>query len=67
VNGDTRVAGQNAAQYVRNSILHPNEVIAPGVPGMETFPASLMPQDYAQVLSDEDLENLVTYLFTLHD
>jgi cytochrome c2 len=64
-NAAMRVEGQTATEYIRNSILHPNDVIAPGVPGMETFPSNLMPQDYEQHLTEDELTNLVAYLFSL--
>ncbi len=54
-----RVEGQTAEEYLRISILNPGEYVVEG------FPDMLMPQIYADLLSDEDLDNLVAYLFTL--
>jgi len=68
----TRVAGQDAATYIRNSIINPNAYIVPnqkdaagndhiyGVGGQ-----SLMYQDYAKHLSDAQVNDLVAYLLTL--
>lgn len=55
----TRVEGQSAAEYLRNSILHPNDYV------VDTYPENLMPGVYADELSEEDLDNLVAYLLTL--
>jgi cytochrome c2 len=45
--------------YIRTSILHPNDFIVPG------YPADLMPQNYAEILTDEEVNDLVAYLLTL--
>lgn len=55
----TRVEDQSAAQYIYASIVAPNEYIVDG------FNAGLMPQNYAEVISDEDLAHIVAYLLTL--
>lgn len=54
-----RVAGENAALYLYNSIIHPNQYV------VETFLPGLMPQTYAEQLSEEELANLLAYLLTL--
>lgn len=64
VRAETRVEGQTAVEYIRNSILHPNDFIAPGDPA---FPPGLMPQDYEEVLTEEQINDLIAYLLTLHD
>jgi mono/diheme cytochrome c family protein len=56
-----RVEGETAEEYIHNSILHPSEHVVEG------FPDMLMPQTYADILSDEQVDNLVAYLFTLTD
>ena len=64
----TRVPGQSAAEYLRNSILHPNDYLVPNT-DTRVFAAggdSLMFQQYADYLSDDDVNNLVAYLLTLH-
>jgi mono/diheme cytochrome c family protein len=61
---ETRVEGENAVEYIRNSILHPNDYIVPGEP---SYPEGLMPQNYADVLSEQELNDVIAYLLTLHD
>lgn len=55
----SRVPGQSAEEYLHNSILHPNDFIVQG------FAAGLMPQNYVDTLSEEEINNLVAYLLTL--
>ena len=60
--------GQSAAEYLRSSILHPNDYLVPNT-DTRVFAAggdSLMFQQYADYLSDDDVNNLVAYLLTLH-
>lgn len=58
----TRVEGQSAIDYIRNSILHPNDYIVQGEPA---YPSGLMPQNYAEVLPEQELNDLIAYLLTL--
>ncbi len=63
----TRVEGQTAEDYLRSSILHPNDFLVPNT-DTNVFAAggnSLMFQQYADFLSEEDVNNLVAYLLTL--
>jgi cytochrome c2 len=55
-----RVPGQSAEEYLHNSILHPSEFVVPG------FPDMLMPQTYGDIFTDEEINDLVAYLFTLN-
>lgn len=55
----TRVAGLSAEEYVRQSILHPNEYVADG------YIAGVMYQNYEGQLSDEDVDALVAYVLSL--
>ncbi|MCK6580377.1 MAG: c-type cytochrome [Anaerolineae bacterium] len=64
VRAETRVEGQNAYQYVRHSILAPNDFIVPADAG-GPYPPNLMPQNYQEVLTPEELEDVIAYLFTL--
>ena len=52
---DKALAGKNAG-YIRESIVDPNKVVAEG------FAGDIMPQNYGEVLSDQELNALVTYL-----
>jgi len=56
-----RVEGETVEEYIRNSILHPSDFVVEG------FPDMLMPQTYADILTDEQIDNLIAYLFTLTD
>lgn len=55
----TRVPGLTPEQYLRQSIIDPNAYVVEG------FPAGQMFNNYAQVLTPEDVDNLVAFLLTL--
>lgn len=62
--GDTaanRVSGQSPALYLRQSIVSPNEHVVDG------FPSGVMPQNYGEILSQEQLADLVAYLLQQHE
>jgi mono/diheme cytochrome c family protein len=52
----TNVYSEKGEDYVRQSILNPNAVIAEG------FQANVMPQNFSQLLSEEELSFIVSYL-----
>jgi cytochrome c oxidase subunit 2 len=52
---DEVLSGQSAAM-VHEDIVDPNKVVAPG------YPASVMPLNFEETLSPEELEDLVQYL-----
>jgi hypothetical protein len=54
--GAERVEGQDAAAYIRNSIIKPNTFIESG------YPPNVMPQDFASRIPSEQLDALVSYL-----
>ncbi len=56
---ETRVAGQTAEQYIRESIVNPNAHIVEG------FTEGVMYQNYAQDLTEEQIDDLVAYTLTL--
>lgn len=56
---ETRVPGQTAEQYLRNSILHPDEFLVEG------FAPGLMYQNYDTDLATETVDDLVAYMLTL--
>ncbi len=58
----TRVAGQSAIDYIHESIVNPQAYIVPGDP---VYPENLMPQNYGEIFSEEDLNNLIAYLLSL--
>lgn len=54
-----RVAGQSAEAYLYNSILHPGDYVVPD------FLPNLMPANYADLLTEQELAELIAYLATL--
>ena len=56
VAADAKKAGEDPAAYVRESIVDPNKVFAPG------YPNGGMPGSYGDSLSAEEIDALVTYL-----
>ncbi|MCO5183301.1 MAG: cytochrome c [Anaerolineae bacterium] len=52
-------AGVSAEQYLRTSIMDPNDHLVEG------FSEGVMPQTYAEELTPEQIDNLVAYLLTL--
>ncbi|MCC6614563.1 MAG: hypothetical protein IT320_13870 [Anaerolineae bacterium] len=62
VRAETRVADQDAIEYIYTSITHPNAFIVPGDP---PYPENLMPTDFGAIFSEDDLANLIAYLLTL--
>lgn len=55
----SREAGKSADDYLRESILTPNAFVVPG------FPAGVMPQNFSQLLSPGQINDLIAYLETL--
>ena len=54
-----RVSGESAPLYLYNSIFLPNQYI------LEGFLPNLMPQTYADQLSEQDMADLIAYLLKL--
>lgn len=54
----TRVSGQSAEAYLRNSLLNPGDFLVPGF-------NNVMAQNLGDVLSSEQINNLVAFLMTL--
>lgn len=52
----TRVEGQSAEEYIRISILQPNEYVVEG------FPENVMLQTFGETLSQQELDDLVAFL-----
>jgi len=56
---ETRVAGETAYEYLHQSIVDPGAYVVEG------YPDGLMPRTYAEVFSEEQINDLIAYLFTL--
>lgn len=56
---ESTVSGKSAEEYLKESIVDPNAFIREG------FTASVMPQNWSEVLTDEQINQLVDYLMTL--
>jgi nitric oxide reductase subunit C len=54
----TRVPGQSAEQYIRNSILHPSDYVVDGF-------RDAMQKNFADVLSSDQINGLIAFLMTL--
>ncbi len=59
VRAETRVPGQTADEYLHNSILHPSDFV------VENYPDMLMPQVYGTVFTEDEINDLIAYLYTL--
>lgn len=55
-----RVEGQSPALYLYTSITAPNDYI------VSDYPGSIMPQNYTETISQEDLADLLAYLLEQH-
>jgi len=63
---ETRVAGESAEQYIRQSIQQPNAFHVPDNPAyVGANGKSLMPEGLGNLMSDQDLADLIAYLLTL--
>jgi cytochrome c2 len=54
-----RVSGESAVEYLRHSILAPNDYVVEG------YPAMVMPQNYGDSLTEEDINDLIAYMLSL--
>jgi cytochrome c2 len=64
----TTVPGESAEQYLRTSIVNTNAFLAKGCNANDPqaqCAAGIMPQDWPQKLSEQQIEDLVAYLLTL--
>jgi cytochrome c2 len=64
----TTVPGESAEQYIRTSIVNTNAFLAKGCNASDPEAqcvAGIMPQDWPQKLSEQQIDDLVAYLLTL--
>lgn len=52
----------DGVEYIRNSILHPQDYIVLGDP---PYPENLMPPNYEELLSEQELNDVIAYLLSL--
>lgn len=57
-NAGTRVDGMTAEEYIRQSVLDPSAYIVDG------FADGVMPQNFAEVLTEDQINDLVTFLLS---
>ncbi|MCH8088509.1 MAG: c-type cytochrome [Chloroflexi bacterium] len=55
---ETRVPGLSAGEYITQSILDPNAFVVDG------FPPSLMPQNFSETLTTQDIADVVAFLLS---
>jgi mono/diheme cytochrome c family protein len=51
-----RVATESPAEYIHQSIVNTNDFVVPG------YPANIMPANYGEQLSTQELANIIAYL-----
>jgi len=56
---ENRVSNRAAAQYLYDSITNPSAYVVDGYP-------NVMPTNWGKVFSDDELDDLIAYLMTLH-
>jgi cytochrome c2 len=56
---ETRVDGTDTVEYIRTSIINPGAYV------VETFPDGLMPQNWADIYAEDEINDLIAYLLTL--
>ena len=55
----SRVAGQSAAEYLRSSLLNTDDYLVEG------YQEGIMYRGYAEILTPQEIEDLVVYMLTL--
>ena len=61
----TRVPGQSAEEYIRESILDPNAFVVPDCPTGPCGIPTLMPIDISGTMEEDEYQELIEYLLTL--
>ena len=57
--GETRVDGQSSLEYIFTSIVNPGAFVVP------EYPDDLMPKNWAEIYTEEEIYDIVAYLLTL--
>lgn len=66
VRAETRVEGETAVEYIHQSIIDPEALIVPVADGQPDW-ALHMPHGFGDVLSEQEINDVIAYLFTLQD
>ena len=56
---ESRVPGTSAYDYIHTSIVDPSAFVVPG------FPDNLMPKIYGEIFTEEQINDIIAFLFTL--
>jgi mono/diheme cytochrome c family protein len=56
---ETRVEGMEARDYIYTSIINPSAFVVPD------FPDGLMPKNWAEIYSEDDIDDIISYLMSL--
>jgi mono/diheme cytochrome c family protein len=56
---ETRVEGESAYDYIHTSIVNPGAFVVPD------YPDGLMPQIYGDIFTEEQIQDIIAYLYTL--
>jgi cytochrome c2 len=56
---ETRVEGESAYEYLHQSIVEPSAYVVPD------YPDGLMPQIYGEIFTEEQIQDIIAYLYTL--
>jgi len=64
VRGETAVEGENALEYIHTSIVNPQAHIAAVREGEPPW-ALQMPMGFGEVLTEDEIQDIIAYLFTL--
>lgn len=56
---ETRVEGQSAYDYIHTSIVEPSAFVVPD------YPDGLMPQIYEEIFTEQEIQDIIAYLYTL--
>lgn len=61
IRAESRIEGLDTTEYIYQSITNPDVYI------VEEFPGGLMPQNWADIYSDQEIYDIIAYLFTLQE
>lgn len=66
VRAETRVEGETAIEYLHQSIVDPHAFTVPVGDGQPAW-ALNMPEGFGEVLTEQEINDVIAYLFTLQD